>query len=161
MVLQKVIKILLVILFALACSDASGKGRTTEIINLQGYEKLKSELLLINNTDILDEWNMLILAICWQESTFKHTTNKNYHGYMQMSRGYVNEVNRLAKTSYTYADARVFKHAVKMHNLINKHRNPNKSINKALKIHNPRTAYHQQVLKKLAIIKQHEQNSKA
>lgn len=150
---QEVIKILLTIIFVFACSNAMGKGG---IENQQGYEKLRSELLSINQADTLTEWDMLILAICWKESRFYRTTNENYHGYMQISRIYVKEVNRLAKTKYTYADARDFRKSVQMHNLINKHLNPKRNLMKALRIHNPRTAYHRDALKKLEKIKEYE-----
>jgi hypothetical protein len=133
--------------------QAQGK---TSIDNVNGYEKLRKELLEVNNANSLTEWDMLILAICWKESTFRKTTNKNYHGYMQMSYGYVKSVNKLSKTNYTYNDARVFKHAVRMHNLMNKHLNPTKNLKKALRIHNPRAAYHADALRKLEIIKRYE-----
>jgi hypothetical protein len=135
--------------------QAQGKMKTS-IENLSGYEKLRAELLEANGAESLTEWDMLILAICWKESTFRKTTNKNYHGYMQMGRGYVKSVNRLAKTNYTYNDARVFRHAVKMHNLMNEHLNPSKNLKKALRIHNPRAAYHADALKKLEKIKEYE-----
>ena len=75
---------------------------------------------------------------------------------MQISRIYVKEVNRLAKTKYTYADARDFRKSVQMHNLINKHLNPKRNLMKALRIHNPRTAYHRDALKKIEKIKEYE-----
>ena len=130
------------------------------IENHKGYEKLRSELLSFNNTDQLTEWDMLILAICWQECRFIKPTNENFHGYMQISRIYVKEINRLAKTNYTYDDAHSFRKSVDMHNLMNKHKNPNRDIMKALRIHNPRTAYHNSVLAKLSIIKEYENNRK-
>ena len=152
--MEKLRKILLILLFV-AIASVQAQGRT-KIDNVSGYEKLRKELLEINRADTLTEWDMLILAICWKESTFRKTTNKNYHGYMQMSRGYVKWVNQLAKAKYTYDDARVFRHAVRMHNLINKHLNPKKDIRKALRIHNPRTAYHSDALRKIEIIKEYE-----
>ena len=128
------------------------------IENNNGYEKLRTELLSINKTDQLTEWDMLILAICWQECRFIKPTNENFHGYMQISRIYVKEVNRLASTNYTYDDAHSFRKSVDMHNLMNKHKNPNKDVMKALRIHNPRTAYHNSVLAKLKVIKEYESN---
>lgn len=128
------------------------------IENKNGYEKLRTELLSINKTEQLTEWDMLILAICWQESRFIKPTNENFHGYMQISRIYVKEVNRLASTNYTYDDAHSFRKSVDMHNLMNKHKNPNKDVMKALRIHNPRTAYHNSVLTKLKVIKEYESN---
>jgi hypothetical protein len=43
-----------------------------------------------------------------------------------------------------------------MHNLMNKHLNPTKNLKKALRIHNPRAAYHADALRKLEIIKRYE-----
>lgn len=79
---------------------------------------------------------------------------------MQMSRVYVKEVNRLAKTSYTYADARSFKKSVEMHNLMNKHKNPSRDLKKAVKIHNGRPAYYTDLMKKFKLIKEYEKERK-
>lgn len=154
---QKVRKILLTLLLTFIGLSTYGQGRIT---NLKGYEKLRTELLQINNADMLTDWDVLILAICWKESTFNRTTNENYHGYMQMSRVYVKEVNRLAKTSYTYADARSFKKSVEMHNLMNKHKNPSRELKKAVKIHNGRPAYYTDLMKKFKLIKEYEKERK-
>lgn len=145
-----------IILALLMLSSISTFSVTIE--NKDNYEKLRAELLSFNKTDQLTEWDMLILAICWQESRFIKPTNKNFHGYLQISRIYVKELNRLAKTNYTYDDAHSFRKSVDMHNLMNQHKNPSRDVMKALRIHNPRPVYHNSVLVKLKIIKEYESN---
>ena len=139
------------------CATVLGNVR-----NKEGYEKLRAELVKINGTDKLTEWDFLILAICGVESRYTVTTNENYHGFMQIGRVYVKEVNRLAGTEYTYADARDFRKSVEMHNLMNEHKNPSRSIKKALKIHNGSNVYRSKVLKELSCIFEYEKkrNSK-
>ena len=149
--------ILLFILLTISLS-VSGQGILHQ--NMSGYTALKNQLLSIVGEEGLSEWNMLILAICGVESTYKKPTNDNFHGFMQLSRTYVKEVNRIFGTKYTYDDAHSFEKSVNMHNLMNKAKNKEKHIHKAIKIHNSREEYKKKVLKELGHIKSHEKNLK-
>ena len=151
---KKVIKILLSIILCFTCLNINGQGRIHQ--NISGYTALRNELLSIVGEETLSEWNMLILAICGIESTYKKPKNETFHGFMQISRTYVKEVNRIFGTKYTYDDAHSFKKSVEMHNLMNKAKNKDNSIHKAISIHNGRAEYKQKVLKELEHIKKHE-----
>ena len=147
-------KTLIIILALFFCRNVNAQGIL--YTNLAGYEAVKAELKAIVGEETLSEWNMLILAICGVESTYKKTTNSNFHGHMQISRAYVKEVNRLSGKNYSYEDAKSLKHSAHMHNIINEHKNKQKNITKAIKIHNGRPEYIAKVKKELKYIKEHE-----
>ena len=134
-------------------NDVYGQGK---LENLDGYKKLRNELLAYKHSDTLTNWDILILSIAGAESNYYKTTNENYHGYLQISRVYVKEVNQRCNRRFTYADARDWKKSIEIFNLMNEYHNPKRNHAKAIRLHNSGSKYYNKVMRYYNKIKKYE-----
>jgi len=133
---QEKLKILLVLLFL--------------IIGVNYFPNEINKLQLKTNDELIEiekekEWNYLILSIIHIESKGDNFAigQLNSIGCLQITPIYVKEVNRILKNNeiykkYELIDRLSRKKSIEMFNIMNNHYNPNKNINKAIKMHNPR-----------------------
>ena len=89
------------------------------------------------------DWDYFIEALIWEES--KGLTNvigtHNDVGILQITPIYVKEVNRLLKKEIYTLECRFDSiKSLEMFDVIQSHYNPSKSIDKAIKLHNPKAS---------------------
>lgn len=90
-------------------------------------------------SDTLSEWQALTLAIAITESKCNPsaTGKTNDGGLLQITPVYVREANRLAGTDYTHEDSYDIGKSLAMFRIIQDHYNPERSVDKAIRLHNP------------------------
>lgn len=102
-------------------------------------------------------WEMVYQSIAYVESEFNHlaVSNKGAGGIIQImpkgSGGYLDEANRLLKEDrYVDKDRFCPIRAREIWDTVMKYRNPEKSLKKAIKLHNPKAGgwYEERVMKK-------------
>ena len=89
----------------------------------------------------LSEWDFFLKALIKVESNGNQYAvgTKNDVGILQITPIYVKEANRLQKdVTYTLEDRKSIEKSLEMFNIIQNYYNPNKDIDKAIKLHNPR-----------------------
>lgn len=106
----------------------------------------------------IDDWSKLQLAIAMTESEFKPDAlgSQGDKGIFQIRDIYVAEVNRLAGTDYTPADAYDTAKAIRMFELMQAAKNPEHDTETAIYYHNKSTAYRRKVLENLAFVERYE-----
>lgn len=106
----------------------------------------------------LSEWQSLQMALMLTESRFNADAvgAAQDRGVLQIVPVYVAEVNRLAGTNYTPADAHDIDKALAMFDVIQAHYNPSCDRDTAIYYHNKGTAYRRAVLSNLAFIRRYE-----
>lgn len=115
------------------------------------------EIIIIEKV-VMSEWNMFIKALIHVESEGDpYAVGKdNDVGILQITPIYVKEVNRiLGKDVYPLNCRTNVKKSLEMFEIYQNHYNPNRDINKAIKLHNPRAdqSYKVKVLEKLKQLK--------
>ena len=86
-------------------------------------------------------WELFVNALIFVESRGDENAvgSKNDVGILQITPVYVEEVNRiLGKTLYSLEDRYDKEKSLEMFEIIQTYRNPQRDINKAIKLHNPR-----------------------
>ena len=108
--------------------------------------------------DTLTDWQLLTLAIMYTESRFKPdaTGTAQDSGILQLRPCYVQEVNRLAGTHYTPEDAFDPATAVEIFERMQDCKNPDRSPDIALALHNRGAGYRARVLENLELIRRYE-----
>lgn len=116
------------------------------------------ELLRNQHKEELSEWDKLILAICWTESRFDPSAlGRNQDaGIMQITPIYVEEVNRVSGANFKHEDAYSIDLSLEMFRLMNEAKNPEKSIDRAIYLHNKSDYYKKTVLENLDMIERME-----
>ena len=106
----------------------------------------------------LSEWQLLTLAIMYTESRFQPdaTGTAQDSGILQLRPCYVQEVNRLAGTHYTPEDAFDPATAVEIFERMQDCKNPDRSPDIALALHNRGAGYRAEVLRNLELIRRYE-----
>ena len=87
------------------------------------------------------EWDIFIQALIQVESEGKSNAvgKTNDVGILQITPIYVKDVNRiLGEERYTLSCRTDIKKSLEMFEILQSHYNPNKDIDKAIKLHNPR-----------------------
>lgn len=146
--------LLIVTIFMISCSLNSG-------IVLHNTINLDTTISIRSIDPINNDWNILINALIFTESNnnIKAIGKHNDVGVLQLTPIYVKEVNRILKSNkYKLSDRFNRNKSIEMFNIIQSHYNPNKSISKAIKLHNPRSkqSYKNKIL---AIYKQLKRNN--
>lgn len=121
------------------------------------------ELLRQQHKDELTPWQELQMAIIFTESRCNPAAlgaNQDA-GLYQLTPIYVQELNRVAGTDYTHADAFDPDKAVEMFNALQDHYNPGHDLDKAVYHHNKGEAYRRAVLDNLAFVRRYEAARKA
>lgn len=108
--------------------------------------------------DTLSEWQLLTLAIAYTESKFDETAvgKAQDSGLLQIRPIYCAEINRLYGTDYKIEDAFDIQTSLEMYELMQAAKNPNKDLDKAIRLHNRSEAYRKEVLKNLEFIRRFE-----
>lgn len=98
------------------------------------------------------EWDIFVEALIQVESEGK----TNDVGILQITPIYVKDVNRiLGEDRYTLAERTDTEKSLEMFEILQGHYNPSKSIDKAIKLHNPRAGqnYRIKIMNQMEIIK--------
>ena len=115
---------------------------------------------IIPREDSLTEWDMFTLALIGVESTFDSTalSDKDARGFLQLTSVWVDEVNRLCATSYSYEDAWRTERAVELYELMQDHKNPGRDLETAIRLHNPRAGrwYARRIYRELEKVRAYE-----
>lgn len=87
----------------------------------------------------LSEWQIFIIALMEVECDRNPLaiSSKNAVGPLQLTEIYIKEVNRLYNSNYTIEDAYDIDSSLTIVEMMNDYYNPNKDIDKAIKLHNP------------------------
>lgn len=87
----------------------------------------------------LSEWQIFIIALMEVECDRNPLaiSSKNAVGPLQLTEVYIKEVNRLYNSNYTIEDAYDINSSLTIVEMMNDYYNPNKDIDKAIKLHNP------------------------
>lgn len=106
----------------------------------------------------LSEWEELQMAIIWTESHFNTnaTGASGDRGAMQIVPIYIDEVNRLAGTSYVPTDAFDVTKSLEMFEIIQGVYNPTHDRDLAIYYHNKGSSYRAEVLKNLELVHRYE-----
>lgn len=114
----------------------------------------------------LSEWEILQMAIAKTESEYNPEAmgSSGDLGVFQITEIFVHEVNRLlGKEGYTHLDAFDVEKSIEMFNIVQDGHNPDKSISKAIAVHNPggnSIGYGKRVYQNLAFVKRYEEMRK-
>jgi len=116
------------------------------------------------------EWELLYETICWVETKTILGVNeqeKDYAndpklkgkdkdwGIIQITPIYVKEVNRiLGKEKYKHEDAFDITKSREMFDIVQNHRNPEKDLNKAIRLHNKHTWYAERIWERFEQVKE-------
>lgn len=109
--------------------------------SLNECQKLKEELFTIEQKKEPTEWEIFVEALIEVESEGKADAvgKTNDVGILQITPIYVKDVNRiLGEERYTLSCRTDIEKSLEMFEILQSHYNPNKDINKAIKLHNPR-----------------------
>jgi hypothetical protein len=125
-----IIGILLIIILMIK-EKSSKQSQTVKTCNSLHRDK---------TTPVTDEWQELINAIAFVESTNNpKARNGNSVGLLQITPIYVAECNRiLGEDKYTLRDREDSLKSIEMFNIYNSYYNENKDLEKAIKLHNPK-----------------------
>ena len=116
------------------------------------------ELLRNQHKGELSEWNRLILAMAYTESRFNDNAvgTCGDYGQLQLTEIWVKEVNRITGSNYHHEDAFDIDSTLAMFAAMNEAKNPEKSIDKAISIHNKSPYYRKTVLENLKLVERYE-----
>ena len=138
----------------------------TIVILLTGCNSSIDRMKEFAGQTVRSEWDLFIEALIHVESRgdTEAVGAKNDVGVLQITPIYVQDVNRiLGEERYTLSCRVSVKKSLEMFNVYQSHYNPNKSIDKAIKLHNPRAGerYKAKVKNKLKelLCQQKEANS--
>lgn len=150
--MKKVYYFLLIISFIvnIFCLNYICNGKT-EVRTSQGA--------VVDHTDTLTEWETFTLALMKVESEYNPNavSSVGAMGYFQITPIYVQEVNRVHKTNYTFDQVTDFNTAYEIFDLMQKAHNPEYNLDKALELHNGKhTWYNRRVYNEMKKIKLYE-----
>ena len=109
--------------------------------------------------DTLSHWEIFTLALMKVESEYNPNavSSAGARGYFQMLPIYVREVNRIHHTDYTFDQVLDFETAYQIFDLMQQAHNPEYDMERALDIHNGKSAYyHKKVYKTMDQIRLYE-----
>ena len=140
-----------VILF-LACQRDQVETSPEQVLNKSAVELLRQQ------HHELSEWEELQMAIIWTESRFRTDAvgAAGDRGAMQIVPIYIDEVNRLAGTSYVPTDAFDVTKSLEMFEIIQGVYNPTHDRDLAIYYHNKGSSYRAEVLKNLELVHRYE-----
>ena len=143
-------------------------GLTGQLSERHKQEKVVEEKIkeVYVEGEELDEWTILTMAIMKTESEFDPEAmgSSGDLGVFQITEIFVHEVNRLlGEEGYTHLDAFNVEKSIEMFNIVQDGHNPDKSISKAIAVHNPGGAsigYGKKVYDNIRFIKRMEEARK-
>ena len=147
-------KILILISLVVGCTP-----KPTEFDGIKQWSAV--ELLRNQHKDELSEWEILQLAVMLKESRFNPNAvgSCDDRGVYQITRPYLNEVNRLSEKNYTHDDAFDIAKSIEMFAIVQGRYNKDKDIHEAIKHHNPGAGagYEREILRNMQTIRQYEE----
>lgn len=127
--------------------------------NLTKTKQQLDEYMSIHN-DSLSDWDIFTLALMKVESNYVQSavSSAGAKGYFQFMPVYVVEVNRIHGTNYKFEDVvKSFEQSYEVFTLMQKAKNKNFSMDKALTLHNgDHDWYHNRVYNEMKTIKRYE-----
>lgn len=117
------------------------------------------ELLKEYHGEELTDFDRLTLAIALTESRFDPSAvgSADDYGILQIRAVYVEEVNRVSGTNFSHEDAFDIGKSIDIFNAMNEAKNPQRSIDKAIALHNKSADYKRRVLANLETINRYEE----
>lgn len=139
----------LIILVALFIVSSCNVNRYKEVTRKETKKETKQKL---------SEWDIFIQALIQVESEGKADAvgKTNDVGILQITPIYVKDVNRiLGEDKYDLSCRTDTEKSLEMFEILQGHYNPSKSIDKAIKLHNPRAgqSYRIKIMNQMEIIK--------
>mgnify|MGYP002625676090 CR=1 FL=1 len=106
----------------------------------------------------LTDWQKLQMAIIWTESKGNPNVTGSHQdgGLYQMTPIFVEEVNRIAGTSYTHEDVYDPDKAIEIFNTMHLFKNPDRNLEQAIRIHNKSAGYLNTVMRNYELIERME-----
>lgn len=111
----------------------------------------------------LTVWQLLQMAIIMTESNFNYQAvgKSGDYGIMQITKVYVDEVNRILDTAYfTHEDAFNIKSSLDMFSVYQEYYNPEHDVTKAISLHNPKgsvLSYEERVMRNFLLLSRMEE----
>jgi len=120
-----------------------------------------TEIQYIEKVDTLSEWQIFQMALIEVESEYNSSviSHCNARGILQLTKVYIDEVNRLHDTDYTEHDAHNDTIALDCFRAFNNKRNPTFDIDTAIRLHNPNAGvwYRKRIREKMREISRREE----
>lgn len=140
-------------LLMLIIASSCGINRYQPVQNEERTDVIKQEI-----KEEPSEWDIFVEALIQVESEGKADAvgKTNDVGILQITPIYVKDVNRiLGEDRYTLAERTDTEKSLEMFEILQGHYNPSKSIDKAIKLHNPRAGqtYRIKIMNQMEIIK--------
>ena len=139
------------ILFA-GCNKNANETQTESAPEWSAVELLRKQNGELSNFD------KLTLAIALTESRFNPEADSGAGdgGLLQLREIYIQEVNRLYGTAYTFEDSFDIDKSLEMFRLMQEAYNPSKDLDEAIRHHNKSSAYKAKVLQNYGLICRYE-----
>ena len=158
----------IILLISMAVVFFCAGGLTGQLSERHRQEKVVEEKIkeVYVEGEELDEWEILQMAIAKTESEYNPEAmgSSGDLGVFQITEIFVHEVNRLlGEEGYTHLDAFNVEKSIEMFNIVQDGHNPDKSISKAIAVHNPggnSIDYGKRVYQNLAFVKRYEEMRK-
>lgn len=157
-VLHDYIIIIALLAFSVLYIKCSTESVSAEPSNIE-IESPKEDSIIVLS-DSLTEWQVFIMALIEVECE-RNPKAKSLGGAVgpfQITQSYVNEINRLYNTDFILYEAYNLDKALSMFEMMNDHYNPDRNIDKAIIIHNPKAGnwYYKKVKQRMEAIRFNE-----
>ena len=125
--MKKFILCIALILISVSCSN-------------RGHNNIFGINYTIPTKPVISDWDIFVKALIEVESSNNQYAvgKSNDVGILQITPIYVKEVNRISGKSFTLEDRLSIDKSMEMFNIMQDHYNPNRDIDKAIKLHNPK-----------------------
>lgn len=124
-------------------------------------ERIPEQSTQMVTIDFLSEWEVFIMALIEVECERNPTviSDKGAVGPLQITQTYIDEVNRLYRTSFILEEAKDLNKALTIFEMMNDYYNPTRDIDKAIKLHNPGAGkwYSQRIKERIKLIEFNEE----
>lgn len=136
--LHDYIIVIALLAFSVLYIKFSTESVSAEPSNIE-IESPKEDSIIILR-DSLTEWQVFIMALIEVECERnpKAKSPGGAVGPFQITQSYISEINRVYKTNFMLQDAYNLDKALSMFEMMNDYHNPDRDINKAIKLHNPK-----------------------
>lgn len=150
-------KIILVIFLAIFLNTSLGCGNLNQTTIFYKSSSVKANKIMLMKS-LPSKWEVFVEALILVESNGDaHAIGKaNDVGILQLTPVYVTEVNRiLGKNKYNTSNRTNIYKSIEMFEILQNHYNSKRSIEKAIKLHNPGADrdYHDKIVSKMRELK--------
>lgn len=152
--LHDYIIVIALLAFSVLYIKFSTESVSAEPSNIE-IESPKEDSIIILR-DSLTEWQVFIMALIEVECERnpKAKSPGGAVGPFQITQSYINEINRIYNTDFILYEAYNLDKALSMFEMMNDYYNPDRNIDKAITIHNPKAGnwYHKKVKQRMKAI---------